>query len=93
MGQSTILASGTTGATSSDVPVAAGSVVSVGVFMSSGVALSQGPLAVVMMDTPGGDIPIKTLTEAEPATVLSGPGTFRVVRAPCSVAIGVFSET
>lgn len=93
MGQSTILASGTTGATSSDVSVAAGSIACVGVFMATGSAFSEGPLATVVMDTPGGDVAVKTLTEAEPVTVLSGPGTFRVVRAPCSVAIGVFSET
>lgn len=93
MGQSTILASGTSAATSSDVTVAAGSVVSVGIFTSSGEPSQMGPLASVVMDTPGGDITIKTLSAEEPATVLSGPGTFRVVRPALSSAIGAFSET
>lgn len=93
MGQSTILAAGTTAATSSDVTVAAGSVVTVGIFASTGQPNVMGPVCTVFEDTPGGDVGVAILSADNPSTVLTGPGTFRVVRSPVAEAIGVFSET
>lgn len=93
MPQTTILAAGSTAATSTDVPVTAGSVACVGLFSAAGIP--RGIELPVMMDTPSLDVQIGTLTAKEPAMVLTGPGTFRVVRAALanSVSVGVFSET
>lgn len=94
MAQSTILAAAQTAATSSDVAVAAGSVVSVGLFCSG--TLPRGRLATLMMDTPGADTPVAELSAAYPVHVLSGPGTYRVVRdniAHRGVDVGVFTES
>lgn len=93
MAQTTILAAGSTAATSSDVPVAAGSVASIGIFSAAGIP--RGVELAVMMDTPSLDAQIGKLTAEDPAIVLSGPGTFRVVRSALadSVSVGVYSET
>lgn len=95
MAQSTILAAGTSVATSSDVSVAAGAVVSLGIFVSSG-EISREARCEVLMDTPGADLVLSTLTREHPATTVSGPGTFRVARRAAGregIAVGVFSET
>lgn len=96
MAQTTILAAGSTDASSSDVVVAAGSNATVGMFVASGTLPTDVSLAVVA-DTPGADIIIANLTTQQPAVVLAGPGTFRVVRTVgrllgSSVAVGAFSE-
>lgn len=93
MAQTTILAAGTTQATSTDVLVAAGGAVTLGLFVASGPFNISGQVATVMIDSPGADVGVKVLTTDCPTTVVCGPGTFRVVRSPCSQAIGVFSET
>lgn len=97
MPQTTILAAGSTDASSSDVVVAAGSNATVGMFVASGTLPTDVTLAVTM-DSPGVDITIANLTPQEPAVVLAGPGTFRVVRTVgrllgSTVAVGAFSET
>lgn len=91
MAQATILASGTTAATSSDVVIAAGSVKTVGMFAASG-AIPGAISVTVMIDTPGADAVIGYLTPDKPAMVVAGPGTFRVVRALVPTAVGVFTE-
>lgn len=92
MTQSTILASGTDTGTSSDVTITAGSSVNVGIFVSSG-ALPASLQANVLMDTPGtGDVQIGTLTSANPAQTIVGPGTFRVQRIASRQAFGIYSE-
>lgn len=94
MAQATILASAQTAATSSDVTVAAGGVATVGMFAAAAI-----PLAVelgVFADTPGGDVRVGSLNHKTPVLVLSGPGTFRVVRpniAAHGLNVGAFSET
>lgn len=90
MAQTTVLASGTTAATSSDIVVAAGASKTVGIFGAAALA-GLGSLK-VMLDTPGADIEVTRLTRSQPVVVLSGPGTFRVVRALSAVAVGVFVE-
>lgn len=92
MAQSTILAAATAAGTSSDVVVAAGASVTIGLFVASG-GLPPQDFALVYQDTPGGDNPLCELTGTKPTTVLSGPGTFRVVKGATSVAVGVFTET
>lgn len=47
----------------------------------------------LMLDTPGADLPVCDLTPANPVVVVSGPGTFRVVRPLITVDHGVFAET
>lgn len=93
MAQNTILAAGTTIATSSDVVVAAGSVVTIGLFVASG-DLPVGCSAIVLIDTPGADLRYAPLDKSNPLTVVSGPCTARVTRQEAGgTAVGVFSET
>lgn len=93
MTQSTILTSGSSQTTSSDVTVAAGSTVTVGIFPASG-GLAQGAEAIVYLDTPGGDLPLQNLGNALPACQIVGPCTFRVRRiATGGVDFGIFLET
>lgn len=93
MAQNTILAIGNTAASSSDVVVASGSVVSVGIY--SDATIPRGVSLQVMMDTPGVDMQIGELTASSPALILSGPGTYRVVRGAIAGggSVGAYSET
>lgn len=93
MAQTTVLAAGTTAATSTDIVVAAGASVTVGLFVATGGIAVSGPVGEVWADTPGADIPVATLSVDKPATVISGPGTFRVKRLATSQAIGVYTES
>jgi hypothetical protein len=94
MAQTTILAAGTTEATSADIVIAAGATTTVGIFGAAGALLPGGTRLAVMQATPGADNVVKYLDGAERATVLSGPGTFRVKRPPLTGdAFGVFSES
>lgn len=94
MAQNTVLAAGNTEATSSDIVVAAGETVTVGIFPSSAGFLPSSVSFGVYIDTPGNDRVVDRLTHTYPATVLSGPGTFRVKRpAYTGDAFGVFTET
>jgi len=92
MAQTTILAAGSTAATSSDVTVAAGASVSVGLFSAAGIPKDiELP---IYMDTPSLDAQVGVLTAKTPAIVLSGPGVFRVRREALanSVSVGVFAD-
>lgn len=84
---------GTFAGTSTDVVVASGAVVAIGLFASgaSGIPANQG--AVVHFDTPGNDLVAGELSGARPVVVFSGPGTYRVKKPGGTVAFGVFSET
>lgn len=95
MAQNTVLAAAQTAATSSDIVVAAGSVVTVGLFSTSG-SIPPGFECLIDQDSPGGDIYVGKLSHSCRQTVLSGPGTFRVRRpliTSIGVNIGVFTET
>ena len=93
MAQATVLATGTTEATSTDITVAAGESVTVGIFAAGG-RLPSRVAFTVKQDTPGGDNVVARLTNVERATVLAGPGTYRVHRPAYSgTAFGVFTET
>jgi len=89
MAQTTVLASGATRATSSDIAVASGSTVTVGMFVSSGVVV-PGMRAVVYVDTPGADNKEVELDHRNKQTVLAGPGTYRVMRVEGE--FGIYTE-
>lgn len=94
MAQSTILAAAITAATSTDVVVAAGAQVTIGIFSAAAEDLPLGVIFEVMQDTPGADNVAARLHQGNRAEVLSGPGTFRVKRyAYVGPAFGVFIET
>lgn len=94
MAQATVLAAGTTAATSTDIVVAAGATATVGIFHATGGSLPPGVWVSVMQDTPGGDNVIARLTDQDRSTVLAAPGTYRVSRpAYTGDAFGVFTES
>lgn len=89
MSQSTILASGTTAAVSTDIVVGAGSVVTVSIFSTQpGASLASRGLD-VLQATPGADNLIGSLSETQRTVQLAGPGTFRVNRPALATAFGV----
>lgn len=91
MAMTTILAAGTTNATSSDVVVAVGSTVNIGMFRTSGTIPGSYQMQLVMV-TPGVDLLIATLDANNPATQVGGPGTYRVIRNASSDSVGAFSQ-
>lgn len=95
MAQATVLATGNTAATSTDIVVAAGEAVTVGLFAASAGARVPTSLGfAIRQDTPGGDNVIDRLTQKNRATVLAGPGTYRIERpAYTGPAFGVYTET
>lgn len=94
MGQSTILAAGTTAATSSDVVVAAGETVTIGLFAASSSTLPIAARFSLRLDTPGQDVRVAALTNTVMAVQVTGPGTYRVHRtAYDGAAFGAFVET
>ena len=95
MAQTTILAAGTSAAVSSNVTVAAGSVVSIGVF--SDVAIPAGVALFIKQDTPASsDNIVGKLTHNCRAVTISAPGTYRVSRSNISaggVSVGAYLES
>lgn len=92
MAQSTILAPGDTNATSTDIEVAEGSTVTVGIYSEGPDGLPSGSRAAIVQDTPARDVLVTNLDSSHPSTQLYGPGTYRVVR-PAGRDIGVFLES
>lgn len=93
MAQSTILAPGNTAATSTDVVVAAGATVVVGIFSAANDALVPQVYFTVFQDTPGADNTAALLNNNYRALAIVGPGTFRIARpAYTGTAFGVFLE-
>lgn len=94
MAQATVLAPGNTAATSTDIVVAAGASVTVGIFALIAGRLPGGVQFVVSQATPGADNTIARLDNNSSATVLAAPGTYRVHRpAYTGHEFGVFTET
>jgi len=91
MAQSTILASGTTAADSTDIVVAAGDSVTVGVFSASGGDYLSADFSVRQV-TPGALITLGQLNSQYRSTQLNGPGTFKVSRPVLTTAFGVFLD-
>jgi hypothetical protein len=81
-------------ATSTDIVVAAGATVTVGIFGAAGAYLPPGVPFAVMQDTPDADNLYRKLDGTERSTVLDRPGTYRVKRPTLSGdPFGVFTET
>lgn len=94
MAQNTVLAVGVTAATSTDVVVAAGATVSIGIFTDSASGLPGNHSVTVFMDTPSQDIPMFQLNGKEPVKSISSPGTYRARRGlGLTTNVGVFTET
>ena len=91
MAQNTVLAAGTTAATSSNIVVDPGNSVTVGLFAATSIPHTLE--LKIYQDTPSGDNCVARLSGYCRTTVLSGPGTFRVRRAAGSFSVGVFTET
>ena len=89
MTQSTILASGTTAAPSTDIVVAANAVVKVAIFSADPGASMAGNACAVLDLTPGAPNWVGDLNQNQRSMHLNGPGTFRVVRPVLPVAFGV----
>lgn len=83
--------------TSSDVVVATGAHVNVGIFTADDAGIPGNQSCKVYQDTPGSDVLVGSLNGHAPVMKLVGPGTFRVVRpavsATADVGLGVFLET
>lgn len=89
MTQSTILASGTTEDSSTDIVVPSGAVVTVGIFATNPGASLAGHGFAVLQLTPGAPNRLATLDETSRSVQIQGPGTFRVDRPELSAAFGV----
>jgi TPP-dependent indolepyruvate ferredoxin oxidoreductase alpha subunit len=84
----------TTPASGSDIVVAAGARVTVGLYVAAGSIPSQAR-ATVAIKTPGANLPVASLGETQNTTVLDGPGTFVVTLDTVSggsTAVGVFTD-
>lgn len=79
--------------TSSDIVVAAGAVVTVGIYTSDNGGLPGDSRIVVYIDTPGDDKALFELVPNYPVRVVSGPCTLRGTKPSSAVAYGMFSET
>lgn len=90
MAQSTILATGTTDATSTDINIPAGTVKTIGIFASG--SLPKDSYLHIYQDTPGGDVVIAKVNKQFPAIALVGPGTYRAVRKNQTQAVGAYLE-
>jgi len=92
MAQTTILAAGNTEAESTEIAVAAGASITVGIFAAAG-PIPATAVGTVKQSTPGAKNPIVQLTNYKPSEVLVGPGTYTVKRrAHEGAAVGVFIE-
>ena len=89
MAQTTVLAAGTTAATSTDITVADGASKKVG--MDSASAISANDTLMIFEVGPLGERPLLQLHTSRPSVILS-QGTYRVKRPVVSVAIAVYTE-
>lgn len=92
MAQSTLISAGTTEATSADTIVSAGSVVTVGLFVSTG-TIPFATSAQIYVKTPAANTLVGSLNSTTPVLQVQGPGTIVVKRLATSTAVGVFLTT
>lgn len=93
MAQSTILAAGTTVATSSTVAVPPGGSVTLGLFVASG-DIPNNVSAIVRVTTPGAEVNIGSLSKQTPTFLVPGPCTVQVLRQEAGGAnVGVYAES
>ena len=94
MAQTTILAAGTTDATSSAITVASGAAVTVSLFSAATIPLSC--TMTIILSAPSGNQVVGALTKYEPTVGIYAPGTYFVVRAGrdmSGVSVGAFIES
>jgi hypothetical protein len=94
MAQTTVLAAGTTDATSSAIVVPAGATVTVSLFSAAEIPLSC--TMDIILSAPSGDQIVGALTKYDPSVGIYAPGTFYVVRAGrnmSGVNVGAFIES
>lgn len=92
MPQSTLISTGTTEITSTDTAIAAGSVVTVGLFVSSG-SIPFATSAQIFVKTPSTNTLVGSLNATTPVLQIQGPGTILVKRLATNTAVGVFLTT
>ena len=90
MAQATILAIGDTAATSTDVVVASGESVTIGIFSDQ--EIINGTAAELAIDTPADDLIVHWYNQYKPVITVVGPGSYRVHRKD-GFRIGVFTES
>ena len=93
MTQSTILAAGTTAATSTDITLSTGAEANVALFTATTGQIPDAAKLELRIDTAGADTTFAILGDELPAVHIRGPGVFRVYRPAQAVAIGVSLET
>ena len=93
MAQSTTLTATTSAGTSSDITVASGASVTVGIYTADAGGIPSDARIVVFVDTPGNDIVECELTANDPIQVITGPCTLRGTKPASAVAYGMFHET
>jgi hypothetical protein len=92
MAQSTLLAAAKTVATSTDLAVEPGDVVTIGVFTDATGGIPPNEGVKVYQDTPSADQFVFSLDGNHPIRQISAPGTYRAVRAITTTNVGVFAE-
>lgn len=92
MAQTTLIAAGTTLASSADTIITTSTVVTVGLFVASG-SIPVATSAQIYIKTPGANTLIGTLNATTPVLQVQGPGTIVVARLATPVAVGVFLTT
>ena len=89
MAQATVQAAGTTAATSTDITVANGATIKIGIDCAG--AISPADTLMIFEDTPLGERPLMQLNSSNPSTLVVG-GTYRVKRPVTTASIAVFTE-
>lgn len=92
MTQTTILASGTTAATSSNIVLAAGETALVSLFSATGFFEPHWAQFEIKPVTPSATLPIGALSLTQQSVQISGPGTFTVSRPLMQTAVGICAD-
>lgn len=92
MAQTVALAPDTGAGNTSNITVADGSGVSVGLYVASGDIIASGDLAIIWHVTPGAPNFVRTLSKGDRSTILWGPNTYYVQRLASPQSIGIFRE-
>lgn len=87
-----LISIGTGAANSSDIVLADGETASVGIKASSSPIISTGCRVDIFIKDDGGTYwVLGGLSSSRPATIISGPGTYRLTRPATSAACGAYS--
>jgi hypothetical protein len=89
MAQTTILAAGTTAATSTDFTIAEGSSIKVGIACAG--AIGSDDVCTIFEVSPLGERVVQQLNSSSPSTLI-GTGTYRVKRKASTASVAVYTE-